>query len=357
MLIQTDLASVPADTKVAAAPKKMLTISELPDGRTKVEINSSSLNLLQTCWRKSYYSLHQHLKGKRESPATAFGSAIHAALETWYLAPKEERKLPSNFKKEMELMSSGHDPGDALCYKAAKSFLTAMAPIYHLPETDKRSKENGLWILSHYFDTYKLGGKEADNYEVLKVDDKPFVEQLCSALLYEDKQVQIHFFGTIDCILRNTVTDQVIPCDHKTSSVVGNDFYNRLKPNHQYTGYIWLVNETLDIDTDMFLVNCLQVKPKPKTARGAPPHFPRQITKRTAEDIEEWKQVVVWHVLQYLGFTNWKGSREFTWPLGSPDACTLYGGCQYLQVCSSPASLRDTILNNEFISTQGDTDA
>jgi hypothetical protein len=32
----------------------------------------------------------------------------------------------------------------------------------------------------------------------------------------------------------------------------------------------------------------------------------------------------------------------------SPGACSSYGGCQYLDICQSPASLRKTIIESKY---------
>ena len=58
-------------------------------------INSSSVDLIQTCRRKAYYALERNLRGGDESEAQLFGTAIHRAMEAFYGAPVEggERRL------------------------------------------------------------------------------------------------------------------------------------------------------------------------------------------------------------------------------------------------------------------------
>lgn len=322
------------------APKKMLGIEQIGD-LTRVSINSSSLQLIQACGQKAGYSLDRGLVSSNNSPATLFGTAIHGALEVFYAAPRHERTLPTNYRENLDLMSRGQElvqEKDFLIYRATRKFLELARPLEALPETDKRSPINGAWILAEYFDTYI-----ADPYHVYFDENGPLVERLVEAPIYKDPQLEIILFGTIDVVLENEATGQILICDHKTTSVAGQDFYNRLRPNHQYSTYVYLAQQALGLKTDNFLVNCIQVKAKPKTSRGTAPHFPRQITKRSPEDLEEFKKTLVYSVRQYLA---WKA--EGFWPLGEVNACTLYGGCQYLNICSAPKSIRENIINAAY---------
>jgi hypothetical protein len=139
------------------------------------------------------------------------------------------------------------------------------------------------------------------------------------------------------------ISGQVLPGDHKTTSQVGTDFFNRLRPNHQYSAYVLGAQQVLGLQTEEFMVNALQVKPKPLTARGTPPHFTRQITRRSAEDILEFKLAVQWAVSSYL---NWSDANN--WPIGNVDACASWGGCSFLEICSAPAQLRENLIEAKF---------
>lgn len=321
-------------------PKEMLSV--LRNGaQVTVRINSSSLGIILSCPRKSYYTLHRMLKSRSESSALVFGSAIHKGLEVFYSHPKAERNIPSDFKTQSDLMAFGSPaPTKHFLYDAISAFVQAADPLKCLPDTDKRSIPNGIWLLQNYFKTYI-----DDPYEVYSDANGPVTERTFDLVLYEDPTLKIILFGTIDVVLKNLANGTVLPTDHKTSSVVGSDFFNRLKPNHQYTGYLLGAQRVLGLETDSFLVNCLQVKPKPVTARGSGPHFTRQVTTRSEHDILEFTQSVLWAVRSYL---FWSDAQS--WPLGHVDACTMWGGCQFLEVCSAPSQLRENLLENKFMS-------
>jgi hypothetical protein len=261
-------------------------------------------------------------------------------MEIFYSGQREERKIPTNFEGEASVLLSTYKDAEHenLCLRAIAGFIEASEDLASLPPEDKRSQDTGIWTLCHYFRTYI-----DDPYVVLRDSNGPLVERRLTARLYDTKDLVIDYFGTVDVILQNRHNDNILVCDHKTSSVVGKDFYNRLKPNHQYTGYVFLAKEDLGLETDKFMVNCIEVKAKPKTARGSDPRFPRQVTTRADEDIQEFKDAVIDAVFRYLDWLN-----RPQWPIGNVNSCAMYGGCSFLEICSSPQVIRENIINIKY---------
>lgn len=339
MLINSE---VPASAPASSKSHEMLSHFR-EGGKDYVRINSSSVSVIQECWRKASLTLDQGWRGKIESPALTFGSAIHKALEIFYSSERAERKLNSGCPGVWNIIASGGNTdahSSCVLCNAVRGFRDTHSPISELPPLDKRSLFNGVWILSHYFKTYI-----DDPFVTVKnKEGRPMVEESCEFVLHDDALLKITYFGTIDVILQNERTGMIVVCDHKTSSVVGQSFYNQLKPNHQYTGYLLAAKETLGLDTDTFLVNCLEVKAKPKTPRGQDPKFPRQSTIRTKEDYQEFRDTIRMIVSQYLRL-----EALGIWPLGPKTACSnVYGPCQYLDVCAAPGNLRENILSAKF---------
>lgn len=335
MKIEADLSHL----HIPVAPKEMLSIGERNSKRL-VRINSSSLELIQTCARKAQYSLRDQLRANMASPATLFGSAIHKALETWYLSPREIRTLPSGWSSmAATCISDSYEKRGGAYEDALLAFVEAAEPLNHLPPTDKRSVENGLWILSHYFNKWEKN----DPYEVLVRDGEALAEQPVSFIMHEDSEMIIEYFGTIDVVLQDAVTGSVLICDHKTTSSLGKEFMNKIDPNFQYTGYVWAAREALGIDTNEFLVNGIQVKPRPKTSRGTIPDYVRQVTNRDEKDFEELRMAVLDSVNRYLG---WLKANAF--PMNAPTPCNLYGACQYHPICSASPRLRQNVINAKY---------
>lgn len=284
--------------------------------------------------------LHERWTSKNGEPPLLFGNAVHKGLEVFYRYPGKERELPANFEEHAELMAGGAAaPEQHFIYEAIAAFIAGAELLGGLPADDKRSIQSGVWMLSHYFKTYIH-----DIYTIHSDDKGPIVERPFSIPFYEQGDLKIELFGTIDFALRNEITGEVLVGDHKTTSRMGVDFMNRIKPNHQYTGYLLGAHKTIGTSSEHFMVNGLESKAKPKTARGGPPKFMRQITRRTEDDFAELKIAVVDAVERYLRWMD-----HGTWPIGSVDSCSQWGGCRFLDVCSAPNELRQNILEAKFV--------
>lgn len=333
-----EFASEDVTVRVPSVPKKMITVSE-ENGKTKVEINSSSLSVIQECLRKSQYLLLEKWRSDVESPATVFGSAIHKALEVFYSAPIEERELVPLEELEMTAIHGVKKSG--LLYRAVGAFAEKAEVLRPLPDTDKRSLLNGTWILHHYFKTYLN-----DPYIAYVDEQGPFIERSFTHRFHETSNLIIDVFGTIDFAFQHVTNRNILLGDHKTASSLGfgsSSYFDRDKPNHQYTMYMLGAKKVFGLDTEDFMVNVVEVKARPKTARGSGPSFPRQVTRRTEEDFEELHSTIIKAVGDYLFAVE---KKDF--PLGPVLACNSYGACQYKQVCSAPRSLRQNILNSKF---------
>lgn len=338
MLISPSLDKLPLAIE-RSHDKEMLSI-RMEGQKTIVRVNYSSLSILQECPRKSQFTFIDGLRAKMDSPATLFGGAVHKALETFYSAPREERLIPRNFNEMSDLMAYGNPAAtDELLYRCIGDFVEHAAPLRGLADTDKRSLSSGIWMLQHYFKTYI-----SDPWEVLLDENGPIVERRCEIELYDSPELKIIAFGTIDVILRNAQTGVILAADHKTSSIIGNDFYNRLVTNLQYSLYDYCAKNVLKLNSTGFLVNCLEVKARPLTARGGPPKFIRQVTTRSIEQSEEMIQTFITEV---KGFLQNKENNFF--PLGHVNACASYGGCQFLDVCGSPSNIRPSIIDSKFM--------
>jgi hypothetical protein len=340
-IVQVEVADVSV-LAIPKIPKEMISVGER-NGKTFVRINYSSMDVIQNCLRKAKYLLEERWKPQDESTATLFGSAFHKALEVFYAGEISERKIPK--LDTMELMSFGNrvdgDESD-LCLRATRAFIEAAAPLAPLSETDKHSIYNGMWILHSYFRAYI-----DDPYVAYRTESgEYFVEKKFSLVVHEDDSLIIELFGTIDVVLRHVTTGDLIPADHKTAGFLnfgGSSYFDREKPNHQYTGYLLGAREVLGIDTNRFMVNIVEKKSKPKTEKAKGVSFPRQITERNEDDFADFREALLHTVRSYL-----TAKKTDNWPQGPTGACTAYGSCSYRSVCSVPKNMRETLLNNKF---------
>ena len=313
----------------APAKKEMLSVSLRPDGTYKVRINYSSLSIIQTCMRKAMYVLDSGLMKGEESEALIFGTAVHKALESWYSSDTAARELPRNLDEIARMMAYGHVPdADHPAYTAINAFLAAGQPLRKLEDSDKRSLGNGAKILAGYLKCYHNDGLTV----VRDSAGAAYVEKLVRFPLDCGSKHEIEFFGTIDAILENKATGMIAVTDHKTTSQLGSSFFNRLKPNHQYTGYLLGANRVLGLDTNIFMINGIQVC---KTKQ----QYARQFTDRSPADFAEFTLAVTDAVHRYI-----RALETGRWPQSAPDPCTNWGGCEFIKACEVPAALKDSVI-------------
>lgn len=287
--------------------KRMLEVKE-EDGRKVVYINSSSLDVINTCKKKSFYLLERNLKSPKVSQAMLFGTAIHKGLEIWYQTKDQDASIDS-FKNECGELIALH-------------------------EKDKRHPNNGIKILQNYFQTYK-----DDPFEIYRDEKGPVVERDFEITLpgtIGGDKITMVLFGRIDCIMRNRDTGEIIVCDHKTTSSLGVEFYNRIRPNHQYTTYLYAAREAMGLDTNKFLVNGIQVA---KTKWD----LARQFTERSKEDYDDLVNVYAYAVKEYLYCKE-----KNLWPMTAPNPCAMWGGCQYRSICEVPDAVREDLISNTY---------
>lgn len=318
-------------------PKEMLSFVKLPDGRTEIRINHSSYSLISLCKRKAHYALGRGLVGKHESPATLFGRAIHGALEVWYTSPRaSRRKASSECDDSIALMEAGQAPlphGRCVRCSAQARFLDIAKSLGMLLDDDKRSLRNGTTILDAYFDHYA-----DDPFSIMSDAAGPICERRMELVLDDAEDARVTFFGTCDAVMQNESNGHILMCDHKTTSSLGSDFLNRINPSAQFRGYMAAFRKQWpEYNTRTFMVNGIQVA---KTRQS----FLRQFVEIDDSAMAEWREALLDQAYDYWARVKMDGP----YPMNQADACTSWGGCQYISICQVPAQLRENIIEAQY---------
>lgn len=325
--------TLPAQLKsepVVRPSKRMLKVERV-GGKITVWINYSSLELAQTCLRKFHYKLNRKLTQATESSALAYGSAVHTILEHWYTLPTGERLLPKHQYERAELYACGHnlhEEAQGPLESIRRGVLRGYDTLKALPDDDKRSLMQLVKTMRSYFNHY------ADDQLVVATDEHgPIIERDFEFLLHEEPGLEIWYFGTIDVVLMNAATQLLMVADHKTTSILGKEFYARCKPNPQYTGYVLGAQKCLGLDTNLFMINGIQVAKNPQ--------FARQVTTRNDDDFQELKLTVIEQASRIL-----RAQEAQLWPMTSPNPCSMYGGCEYHKICEVPENLKEAVIRS-----------
>jgi len=269
--------------------------------RLVISLDSQVLSKIQTCGALAAYA---HLDSIEpidyENDSLDIGLVMHEGLAEFY---RHKHNTPTNIAKskaiaKIEVSSS------------AKPTLTA-------------SKINMMIdALSQYVLKY-----ETEPWVVVKdTNGNPLVEQTFSKTLYQDEDIEIHYIGITDLIVRaSEASKSIVPIDHKT-------YGSHYKPailSNQFSGYMWATNSS------NLIVNRVGVKSK----LGS---FERVLVTRTPAQTEEWKGNAIRSILSHLDDMQANDFRR------NYEACTMYGGCRYLRLCAADPSHRRYLKANEY---------
>lgn len=291
-----------------------------------LELDNSSLETLTSCAKK--FQL-QRVVGKspaRSSPLN-FGGALHEGLAALY--------SQKGLDKARELTINAFDMSI---------------------EPDWRTLDYCLDVLNQYYSQFFIG----DSIRPIKIDGQLAVEipirqhifdvevesktqftmsELSGAESNEPlfiKRLRVFYTGRIDLIAHYQGGLYVV--DHKTTSILGQTFYDNFILSSQVSGYVDAARHYLNQPVN-FLVNAIAVR-KP-TRTGTPFEVHREPYPISEWNLQEWKHDTVAHIHRVIdGLLIRKFPKSPVWCQGK------YGQCPYFMVCSAPPEQRPMLLGS-----------
>jgi len=252
-------------------------------------VSPSSLDTLEACMRRYFYTKVAHLAPKEKNEALIRGDFTHEILENYYNGKKDLR--PDNLHETLEYAS-----------KRASERIDLESSLAE--------------VCIDVFREYALHYVNQD-WEILGVEAK------FSRVLYENEVVKILFEGKMDLVVN--INGKVIPIDHKTRA-------RKEDPNklaNQYIGYAWAV------DTNMVIENEIGFQ----TSKKAAEKFRQSVMSYTAANINEWHENAVYHSLRAYELT-----KENFFPM-SPAACKF---CNYYEICETTPESRPFKIGRDY---------
>lgn len=266
------------------------------------ELDYTMLSTFALCPLKYYFRMVRDLVSKIPPTAAEFGRCIHAALDEWYIGKDDD--------------------------KANKVF----TDMWNESIADsKRNRAVGLKVLSKYYDSYR-----DSRFEVI-ASELEFTVPI--------KGSDIVLIGRIDKLI--DWSGAIMVMDHKTTTRLGFEFFNMIKPNAQFDGYIYAAQQLGYTCTSVLLDAILVAKGLLTPAQAAKlTPLARDISERSTEDIDRYL-VNVCVLLEQLKRAYesdvWCASGAFN------GACTYYGSCSYRRICKEDVTLRDSIIKMDYI--------
>jgi hypothetical protein len=354
-----------SDRSLVSAPQSTLPVRKMfhwqPDGSLLFRVDWSSIESLLSCNRSAQYKLvHSRQSGSRA--ALTFGAAIHAGLEIWY----RNKHLIGVETTCEDLLSR--------CYSAIESTFAESPPSTFSP--DYRTSDYAIQSFHSYINHYKD--------EILTPfthQDKPLVEFSFSfplgkselpinvfrdwgyGTLTNDKEqeewaaqyhklgsipVTIEWSGIVDMLAE--VNGSLYVVDHKTTSILSQDFFDGFEIAMQPVGYFSAVRAAFpDLPIKGFLANVLACrKPVAAVTKSG-----RPTTSKPFEALRRQYNYSDWHVEEFkrdalalieelfANLTNNYFPRKTTWCVGK------YGKCPFFDVCALPPEQRMSMLMSD----------
>lgn len=304
-----------------------------------IYVDNSLVELLTTCPRALEYNRFHRRVAATNKPSLAFGSAIHLALEYRYKTYKNMFPDAVLMDEQAQLLSKffEENPGD--------------------PE-DYRNLNWALEIIRRYNDRYAV-----EEFQLLTDENSEVQVEMSFALplftftpQYEmegfPNAIPIIYTGRID--LPVMWDGQLFIIDHKTTSILGPQFGDKMKMSAQQKGYCWAFEQLTKQKVAGYCINAIRVKEPPAYLTN--PESPRK-GKNTVEswwqdsfvreryflqdgEMEEWKRNVIALITEMF----WHYSNDYM-PMKTA-WCNQFGRCQYFDVCSLSRTDRGVMLSS-----------
>lgn len=290
-------------------------------------IDNSTLEYMTTCPRAFEYKALNKRISAESRPALNFGGAIHTALEVRYRL-------------------AGNEPVDdavELAQMAALELHFQERPI----DNNYRTLDLATQIITTYNRRYL---SEAFDILANEADGKPLVELSFAHKLgdfaYRGGVVPVYYMGRIDLLVW-WPKGHLFVIDHKTTSIMGQGFFEEQRMSAQQHGYLWAAQKSTGLRAEGFAINAIRTRPPAKTRSAVEmDDFQREKFFITQEAIAEWEtntKVLIEEVL-------WHHERGY-FPMKTKWCVGKYGRCPYFEVCSLPPESRGVMINSNMFQT------
>lgn len=285
-------------------------------------IDNSFLEKLNSCPRACEYAYLHRRVAAYSSSALNFGGAIHHALAYRYIHSPDMVLPETEAIQIQELEKWFAEKPNAL--------------------EDHRTLDLAQALIRGYNSRY-LG----EEFRTLDLNGKPAVELPFAFPLYKTSSgITIMYCGRIDLPVH--IDGQLFVVDHKTTSMLGDQFFKGLSVSPQMLGYCSGIETILPGEKCAgFLVNAIRV-PKPTKREGMvikPDDFQRSRTYIQDGQLVEWRRNLISLVDEFL----WHYSQGYL-PQKKSWCVNKFGMCEYFGVCELPPENRDIALSTGMFS-------
>lgn len=285
-------------------------------------IDNSSMELFTTCPRQAYYYIIRKLELDKPKIALDFGGAFHNVLEYMY------KKFGTGYRNQAA-------NGDIINYAASLTLNT--------PENDYRTISYLVEAVSKYLNDYP-----AEAFEIATLPsgepaiECPFAMPIGTIESSLWGRISIVWTGKIDMIYRSRGALGIL--DHKTTSMMGPQFFTEFEIAHQMYGYNAATEFIMGEPSNYITINALGCRKPTVKGKGEKFEFQRHTIPISGPLLEEWHTDSLALVSDFISHCE-RGyfPKATKWCVGK------YGACQYRAVCSLAPEHRELALStSEF---------
>ena len=287
-------------------------------------IDNSSMELFTTCPRQAYYYLIRKLELNRSRIALDFGGAVHSALEYRY----------------------ARYGVDYLTREASQDILNYTARLgdtLKCPEDDYRNRGYLMDAVAKY-----IGDYPAEQFRLLPLPsdsskfavELPFAMPIGTVATQAFGDVKVVWTGKIDLPYLSRGNMGIM--DHKTTSMMGPQFFTEFEIAHQMYGYAAACEFIFGQPCHEITINALGCRKPTKT--GVRYEYGRHIIPLNRDLLDEWHVDSLALVSDFFAHCE-RGyfPKATKWCVGK------YGACQYRAICSLAPKHRELALStSEF---------
>lgn len=332
--------SAPLDRPI----RKLFHWTDDPSCPLVLTMDWSSLESLLACNRSAEYKL-VHSRGAHTKSALIFGAAFHSALECFYKRSPSDtiesllelggRAIQAEYALNSHVIIDDYRTAD-YCFSCFSMYL---GEYFNEPITPY--VHEGKPLVEFTF-SYPVGQMEVptrifSEWGYGKLTNDPIKEQ-DSWQVVPTLPCRIEWSGIVDALMVMGDGHTLRVCDHKTTSILSDAFFNSFQVSMQPVGYVAAMRAAFpDLNIKGFYLNCAACRKPTKT--GIAYESYRRPYDYSNEQCEEWREdllAIIGELLHNLTTKNFP--KKTNWCAGK------YGACPYLDVCSAPSSQRAMIL-------------
>lgn len=287
--------------------------------------DSTMISTFMKCPKLFDYKFNQNLRSRGEAYALTFGILLHSAIEQYW------RDRFDNVDHEQAI------------YNAARlAFNNSWQKLPNLNTVElKRTRFALVRAIVSYFDHYI--GEAQESYQLkhvtpmsatLKGETGPAVEINFKLAIKDANEIEAVYCGYIDAIRGEA--DRVFVADYKTTTKTLNDWYFlNWAIDVQITGYVLAAHMMGFSSIQGGYIDAVQL-----LENGA--EFKLHFVPRSKENLNEFLEDIGYYIAEER-----RCAREDFYPRNRT-ACSMFGGCEFIEVCKSPEIARQPILYSNF---------